>query len=444
MFMAPQHLQQQDLYHEAFIKARLAALSPYGWGVAALEIDAEALTAGQLQLLRFAGVLPDGTPLEFERGQDESPASRSVEEHFLPNHRAVEVFLGLPKEREGVDSYSASKGEGPLTRYAVTTRAVPDLLAAHSVAQVSFSKGNVRVLFGSEPRDDFEAVKIAEIVRTSSGSLALHESYIPPCLRVSAAPFILAGVRRLLKLVLGKQRELADARRHRDASSLEFTASDVTRYLQLNTLNSIIPVLQHITDTGDLPPLDVYLLLIQVVGQLFTFDAEGDPSGLPKFQFLNLQKTFEELFARATSLLRVVALEQCIPVPLEQRAGGLSIGKLEDERLLRCPQFILTVKSSLPEKQVADQFPRLSKIASGEEIHSIVQAASPGVPLQLTFRPPPEVPVRPGVVYFSLTTQSAYWKNALRDRSVAIYLPTALDPSRTQIELLGIPSTSST
>jgi type VI secretion system protein ImpJ len=322
----------------------------------------------------------------------------------------------------------------------VATRQVADLMSAQSVVPVPFAKGNVRILYGTEPREDFESIKVAELMRDATGAVVLNEGYVAPCLRVSAAPAILEGARKLLRVVLGKQRELAGARRHRDAASLEFTASDVTRYLQLNTLNGIIPVLNHIVDQGDLPPLDVYLLLVQVTGQLFTFGAEGDPTSLPKFQFTQLQKTFDELFARATALLRGMALEQCIPVRLEQKQGGLQVGRLEDERLARCGQFILSVKSLLPEQQVADQFPRLSKIASATEIHNIVQAAAPGVPLQVTFRPPPEVPVRPGVVYFSLSTQDAYWKNAVRDKSVAIYLPQALDPARTQLELLGVPS----
>ena len=61
------------------------------------------------------------------------------------------------------------------------------------------------------------------------------------------------------------------------------------------------------------------------------------------------------------------------------------------------------------------------------------------MPLQVNNRPPPEVSVRAGTVYFSLMVDDPYWKNALRDRAVAIYLPQPFDPSRTKIELLAIP-----
>ena len=62
MFMNPQHLQQADLYHESLLAARLGAMTPYDWGVVEMEVDEKALSAGQFQLLRFFGILPDGLP----------------------------------------------------------------------------------------------------------------------------------------------------------------------------------------------------------------------------------------------------------------------------------------------------------------------------------------------------------------------------------------------
>ena len=237
-----------------------------------------------------------------------------------------------------------------------------------------------------------------------------------------------------------KQRVLADARRARDASSVEFTPSDVTRYLHLRALNVSLPVLNHyLVDSGDAHPHLAYLWLLQMAGELMTFTAASDPLALPRFRFTELGPTFAGLFERLNELLRALAAELSLAVPLEIRPGGLYVGKLEDERIARCGQFILGVKSELSEQQVAEQVPRLAKIASITDIQRIVQAAAPGVPLQATFRPPPEISARPGVVYFSLSIQDTYWKNALRDRAVAIYLPQPFDPGRTKIELLGIP-----
>lgn len=105
MFMNPQHLQQADLYHENLLAARLGAMTPYDWGVVEMEVDEKALSAGQFQLLRFFGILPDGLPVRFERGQPEEPQGRPIEEHFGAAKKSLEVYLGVARERDGVASY---------------------------------------------------------------------------------------------------------------------------------------------------------------------------------------------------------------------------------------------------------------------------------------------------------------------------------------------------
>jgi len=97
------------------------------------------------------------------------------------------------------------------------------------------------------------------------------------------------------------------------------------------------------------------------------------------------------------------------------------------------------VRSEMPEAQVGQMLPGLSKIASWEQINGLVRAAASGVPLQLTHRPPPEIPIRNGVTYFMLNLQNAYWQSILRERTVAVYLPPPFEPPRTRLELLAVP-----
>jgi type VI secretion system protein ImpJ len=438
--MSPQHLQQQDLYHEALMEARLGAVLPHIWGVVSLEFDMEALRAGQVQLLRFAGVLPDGLPVAFERGQEEAPPARMVEGHFQASEHALDLYLGIPKERNGVESYGPSGQVGASPRFTPKNRPISDLHAATSVVPVSFAQRNLRLLFESEQRDDFDAIKIAELARDKSGNLVLVDNYVPPCLRIDASPYLLNELRLLLRLMIGKQRTLAARRRHRDASALEFTTSDVTLFLELNALNGIIPFLMHALEAGTPRPLELYLTLSRCAGQLCTFSTDADPSTLPTFQFTNLRATFEELFRRLDELLRAVALEQCLTIPLELNADRLFRGELVEERLERCGQFLLAVRSELPEPVVAEQLPKLIKVASGAGIRNIVHATSQGVPVKVTYRPPPEIPIQPGTAYFSLSVQDGHWKDVMRERNLALYLPQPFDVSRTTIELLAVPT----
>jgi type VI secretion system protein ImpJ len=350
------------------------------------------------------------------------------------------VYLGVPRERSGVESYGGGERMGTNPRFTPTSRPVNDLTAVTSIVPVAFAQRNVRLLFGTEPREDYDAIKIAELSRDKSGGLMLVESYIPPCLRIDASPFIMSELRTLLRLIVSKQRQLASRRRHRDASALEFTASDVTLFLELNALNGIIPFLQHAIDAGSLRPHTLYLALIQCAGQLCTFVADADPTTLPPYQFIQLRATFEQLFRRIQQLLRAVALEQCLTVPLLPGEDMLYRGRLEDERLERCGIFFLAVRSEQPEKTVAEQLPKLAKVASWVDIQGLVQSAIPGVPLSVNYRPPPEVPIQPGVIYFTLSIQDSYWRNVMRDRTLALYLPHPFDTSQTSVDLLAVPT----
>lgn len=440
MLMAPQHLQQQDLYHEALQVLRTRALSPFDWGVASLEVDREALAAGRLQISGFLGIFPDGSLVAFERGDALAPAARPVDPIFPAKQRILEVFVGVPKERSADELFAPGTDTSGNARFATHTRQVSDLNAASSVISMAFAQPKVKLLCGNEPREDFETIKIAELTRNATGALAVVEAYVPPCLRVSASPSILEGLHGLLRSMVAKQRELADSRRLRDASTVEFTAQEMTRFLQLSALSGTVPVFHHIVDAGNLTPQYVYVELLKAAGALSTF-AEEDPSGLPPFRYTDLRATFQPLFEALERMLRSVAVEGALPIPLDPRSQGLYLGALDDERLMRCPQFILAVKSQVPEQEVIEKLPQLAKIAARDELPGLLRAATPGVPIKVTYRPPAAVPVKPGIIYFDVGIQDQYWKNAMQAQSVALYLPPPFD-SGTEVELLAVPPPS--
>jgi type VI secretion system protein ImpJ len=446
MLVSPQHMQQQDLYHERLLDERIAALSPYRWGVVSIEIDAGALGSGQLRLTRFVGVLPDGLYLSFEGKDAEAPASRAIGDHFPPAQAICEVFIGVQKEREGVPSVSIEEGAGAAAstkaaraRFRAATRSVADLTGNAAEMAMAFARRNVVVLFGDEPRDDYDAIKIAELVRDGTGAFLNGEAYIPPVLRVDASPFLMGGIRRLLALMVAKQRQLAGNRNQRGGATIEFNAGDVTRFLQLSTVNSGIPILSYAAANGEISPTQLYLAVIQVVGQLATFSPDVEPWSLPAFAHTDLRGTFEELFARATALLRTTVREGFVAVPLELNQS-VYVGKIEDERVATATHLLLSVRSETPEDQIAQKLPGLCKIASQSQLPQVLRsAATPGVPVQVTHRPPAEIPVRAGVTYFQLNLQSEFWRSIVQEKKVAIYLAPPFDPTRVKIELLAVP-----
>jgi len=449
MLVSPQHLQQQDLYHERLMDERIAAVTPYRWGVVSIEIDAGALGSDQLRVTKFVGILPDGLYAAFEGKDPEAAPVRPIGEHFPPSQAACEIYLGVAKEREGVPSVATEQATagGPeatkaaRARFRAASRSVSDLTGNAADLEMSFAHRNLVILFGDETRDDFETIKIAEIVRDGTGALLSNEAYIPPALRVDSSAFLMAGIRRLLSVMVSKQRQLAGDRRQRDGATIEFNAADVTRFLQLSAINGGIPLLAYAATNGEISPTQLYLCLIQVVGQLATFSSEIEPWKLPVFNHTDLRGTFEELFARVTALLRTIR-ETYISVPLDLNQS-VYVARLDEDRLTKATHYVLAVRSELPEEQLVQRLPGLCKIASQTQLAQVLRsAATPGVPIQATHRPPIEIPVRAGVTYFQLNLQNDYWRNILQEKVAAIYLPPPFDPAHVKLELLAVPRTA--
>ncbi|MEC7519374.1 MAG: type VI secretion system baseplate subunit TssK [Myxococcota bacterium] len=437
LLMSPQHMQQQDLYHEVFTSSRLDALEPLNWGVVRVEVDRRALESGQVRIEALTCVLPDGLVIDCDSGDPELPASRPVEGHFPHTQNVLEIYAAVPRERDGVANY-AQNGAGR-SRFRIANKSVPDLTGEGQSLEVGFAQRNLQILFGSEPKDDFEALKIAEVTRDASGNLTVNEPYIPPCLRIEASPFVLAGMRRLLRLMSTRRRSLAEAARERGDATVEYNAGDVTRFLLLNAINTFMPVLNHLVDMPEVPPRTAYMWMLSLAGQLATFSADFDPAALPKFNYNDLRSTFEPLFARITELLQATVKEHYVSMMLDGREDGMYLGQMTDDRIIGCAKYLVGVRAPIGEQEIAQKLPMLCKMASWGDINSILSAATPGAAVEVTYRPPPEIPVKAGVVYFVVSTENNYWRNVVTDRQIAVYLPRPFDPQQTKVELLGIP-----
>jgi type VI secretion system protein ImpJ len=439
MLMCPQHLQQQDIFFEAMLGARLGAITANDWGITDLVIDEGELSSGTFKLTEFRGVLPSGLPLDFRPGDGSAPAARPVGDHFTSTAAILEVYIAVPSAREGIPNYQEALDSNGAARYRIMNRPVPDLTIAKTEQIIGFGRPNAQLRFGNEAREDFDSIKIAEVVRDATGQFGLSSTYIPPALKVTAAPVLQRALQDLLSTMLAKHRALAEVRRQVDAAAVEFDPSDTTRFLQLNAIATYIPAVRFIGEYRNVSPLHTYERLIELGGALTTFSGDVDPSGFPNFNHNDLRSTFEPLIAVINKMLGATIKERCIIVPLEARKDGMWIGQLKDDRLPKCHTFVLAVEAQSDQQETANRLPKLSKIASWKQINQIVRSATPGVPLNPTHRPPPEIPVRPKQVYFLLGMTDAYWRAIATERTVAIYLPPPFDPSKAEITLMGIP-----
>ena len=439
LFVTQHHFQQLDRYHEWLGSERIRAAVPYDWGVLEVEVDERALAADQFKLNRLSVVLPDGSPIEHGEGTGDPVPPRAFGTAFPAQVKSLDVFVALNHESDNMPNVDLDGKSGGAVRYQREQASVLDVNTGVGEHNLQYARPNLSLLFGDERKDAFDAVRIAQITRAPTGTPALKESFIPPVLRVGASSYLLGRFRKLLATIAAKQRTLADSRRQRTAAAVEFQASDSAKFWLLNALNVSIPSISHIVDHATDHPEQAYLHLAQLIGHLCTFAVDGDPTTIPKFNYLELGDVFEPMFDRAHKLLEAVLAERFVEIPLTKREDGMFLGQITDSNLLRYT-FFLAATGTVPEAQLRDRMPKLTKIASWSQIGAILNSAVNGLKMELEYTPPGALPIKPGVVFFKVVRTPEYWNDIAGTGTIAIYQP--IDPQGVTLHLYAVDPTN--
>ena len=292
-----------------------------------------------------------------------------------------------------------------------------------------------RLLFGTETMEAYNTLRIGQLKRDAAGGIVIKETFIPSVLCVGSSPYVMSELRRLLNAMVGRQKSLADKRRQRSASSVDFQSSDVEKFWQLHTINSFIPRVSHMVDQADAHPEELYLLLGGIIGELSTFVPDVDPTAIPKFNYLDLEEVLVPMLQQAMSLVGRTGTDDFIIVPLEKRDDGMYLGRFEDPNMTRDLSFYLECAGA-DEATLRERLPKLLKVASWTQVAYILNAAIPGVTCAVEYRPPGAIPVKPGLVYLRVEPGGEYWDDVVRSGTIALYQP--IDPQKVNIRLIGV------
>lgn len=436
LFVTQHHFQQLDRYHEGLIGERLRAVSGSDWGISHLEVDERALESGQLRIRSINAVLPDGTPISVGDGDDDRVGVRAVDATVFPaNIGSIDAYIGLFEERDNGANVELEPRPDSVLRYEREQLTVFDYNGG-SEQTISVARRNLRILLGDENRDGFVGIRFARIERASGGVLKLAPAFVPPVTRVGASPVLAAGFRRLLGVMVAKQRSLAAGRKQRTDLAVDYEAGDNVKFWLLHTLNEHIPHFAHIVQHQASNPEGAYLALVKLIGQLCTFAVDGDPTRLASYQLLDLTDTFPPLFQRAHALLDAVVAERYVQIPLQKRSDGLYLGQIEDLALLHYEHFLAVEAVGVPDTVIRERLAKLAKIASWNQITSILNSAVNGCKLELEYRPPGALPLRSGVVFFRVQHTAEFWNDIVTSASIAIYQP--VSPEAIELSLYAV------
>ncbi len=417
LFLQPHHFQQSDRYTEALVTGLARRVRPYGWGVSALDIDDEVLKVGQFALKSCAGLTQDGTVFRVPMAEDHPPALEVPE-----TIKDCVVYLTVPQRRQGAAEVDLSGAEMSASRLRPGEIEVTDSMGQQK-KPVMLGIGKMRLQFALAVDDlsDRLAIPVARIIEVRPDrEIILDQAFVPSCLDIRAAQPLDGFVRELEGLLSHRMQALAG--RLSEGGGARGVA-EVSDFLLLTIINRMIPVVRHLTAIENLHPEDLYRTCVGLAGELSVFmTAEKQPPDFPPYKHDDLTGSFAPVIRVLRQYLSSVLEQTAIPIKLEERKYGISVGVIADRKLLGNAGFVLAVDADIPAEDVRRHFAGQAKIGPVEEIRQLVNSALPGITLRPMPVAPRQIPYHAGVVYFELDAASPYWGKMTTSGGIAVHV----------------------
>jgi type VI secretion system protein ImpJ len=431
MKLDPHHFQQADKYNQFLLNSRINTLNPNYWGLKELQVDLAALSGGNFGLVACTGIMPDGLSFNMPNN-DPLPKSRSFEELFSATSEKLDVFIAIPIESPAGNNCQIENSANNNTRFSIHNVDLLDYNTGMNLRTVGVGKPNFQFKFGDESLNEFSSIKIGEIIRSSDGKYTLDKTYIPPSISISASEVLLNHIREILSSLVSKSKEL---RNQASIQKPELSIIQVEILLMLQSVNSIIPLLNYYYSSKHIHPENLYVLFLNIAGQLSTYSNMGVKAGeFPNYEHKHLTEIFDQLVTEIINMLNVQkTLERRdIIIPLRKQADTLHIGQLSPNHL--AGQFFIAVTGDLPEKKVITELPKNIKISAYEEIFAVHQAGIQGVTIEYVARPPSGISINEKAHYFKINKDGRFWEKITTKNNIAFFI--ASEFKALQIELV--------
>ncbi len=432
--LTQQHLQVQDQFLESSLHFRLNAMQFRPWGFHSLQVDREQLAAGTFVLTNASGIFPDGLLFDIPRS-DPAPPPKLLAECFLEDQNELDVYFAIPPWRDGGLNVAAPR-VGADTRYTPQVTMLRDENSGLSEKPVAVARKNFRFLVQSELQLGTVAIRVARVKRSESNVCSLDSTFVPPLLDFHVSDYLVTIARRLTELLFARSTQLAGTRRQKSQDLAEFSASEISNFWLLYTVNSYAPLISHLYEDGIRHPERLFEAMTSLAGSLTTFSPDVHPRDLPVYDHDNLSLCFTQLDEKLRAMLEREESKNWVSLPLKPVRPSIYATELSEDKYLKSKQMFLAISSDAPKTDIVDRTPSLVKVCSASHIDHLLTYALPGVELTYIPTPPNAIPMNLKYTYFTLSQTGPAWEAVRRARNFAAYVPGELP--NPQLELVII------
>jgi type VI secretion system protein ImpJ len=422
MYLGPHHFQAQSRYFEDSIHFSADALwfSPYGF--LAIQLSAEALRNGTVEISHARGVFDDGLTFDMP-ASDPLPDARQIEAIFPPTSATLQAYLAVPKRQNLGGNCRLDGSAAANTRFVAENHTVFDEITGGEEKIIRFGRKNLRIVFEGEKTEGLNLLPLARVLRDGAGNFIFDEKFIAPVLRFNASQALMNITRRLIDILTQKNSSFTGTTRGYDRQSTGMSAQQISAFWFLHAVNSGLANLRHLYLSKQGHPEELYMEMLRLGGALCTFGLETSAATLPLYDHLELQACFEALDSHIRQHLELVVPTNCLSVKLEQVDRYFWEGDIKDTRLVGSSRWYLSIASNIGEADLISGTPALVKICSSRFVPELVRRALPGMKLSHVPNPPSSLAPRITNQYFMLNRSGPCWDHLLETRRVGIYVP---------------------
>jgi len=407
----PQHLQQLQRWLEAMIEDRIGGISPFSWGVAALELDGSLLPLGKIGIESCRAILPDGVPIDIP-AKDDRPAPITV-----PAETANRVVkLAIPAR--AADELEVGTAAA---RFRLKQQPARNTTGESQPAQIAIGVPTLRLILDGDPEDELVCLPLLRIDRVDpTGRVLIDASFVPPSVRLGAHPGFVAFAREIEGMLSGHGNSLS---RRVDPARAGFGVATMVDFTLLQLINSHEPVFASLARSAELGPHALYHEALRLAGALATFSRTGRrPPPLPDWRHDDPGPCLAAIAEVIRDLISQLSTDTAISLPLQPRGQGVWVSPITDRPLLSGATFVLVVSASVDPEQLRSSLPAQAKIGPAETIRDLVNLQLPGIALRPMPVAPREIPYRSGSVYFELDRTSDLWRQLQQSPAFVLHI----------------------
>ena len=439
LYLQPQHFQSVDLHYSYMLAQQRQMAQPWNVGVIQCDIHQETLADFSLKIDQLKMLLPSGDYLEY-------PGNCQIEPYpfrdaWKQRDKPFTLWVALRRFDPGHQNVST----GTRSRWINPTDdgVMKDVYHNGPESVVPRIVYNVRILSDEEKETvvDCECLPLLQLLYDND-RVIFDPQFSPPAITLAGSPALKTLLEGLRAGLSSRARKLEEYKRPGQLSNGIRSTSDITQLLAMRSLNRALPLLEHYCRAPTLHPWHIYGLLIQVAGEISSFNdlcsytgewPDGDTSPL-LYDHYHLIDCFTRVKNTLIALLNGLALEDNTYVTL----------KPDEQRIYRCDllaterqpasQVLLLLRSEyLASQPVSFSADCEFKIASQDAINMLIRHALPGISSARITPSPRGVPDRKDFCYFMLDQHEDAWKRVETEKNIAFYWADAPDDLQVQL-----------